>query len=325
MFNRVPTVLRSQELIDKSFLRASKITEPYHFKLEDKIRKEIIDRISTIEAITCGHLNKLVKKFPSIWNVHPFYRELVDLMFDIDAYKLSLGNVNWASKRIVELSTDVIKRLKRAGEAKQLTKLMNEFYGRYSSIVKAIDKDLSFLGKCRDEMRKIPDIDPEMHTFIIAGMPNVGKSSLLSRLTGNVVRVAPYPFTTQNISVGYTLLGEEKIQIIDTPGILDRPMKERNQMEIKAVLSLRLIQGHIIFLLDPSGHAGYSLENQYSLLEEVKQLLSGDIITVQTKSDLYSERITEIAVSAATGEGIEALKSRMELVLNGQFSTQKGD
>ncbi|MCL4341042.1 MAG: 50S ribosome-binding GTPase [Candidatus Thermoplasmatota archaeon] len=325
MFNRIPTVLRSQEIIDKSFLKASKITEPYHFKLEDKIRKEIIDRVSTIEAITCGHLNKIVKKFPSIWNVHPFYRELVDLLFDIDAYKLSLGNVNWASKRIVELSTDIIGRLKRTREATRLTKLMNEYYGRYSSMLKAIDKDLSFLGKCRDEMRKIPDIDPDMHTFIIAGMPNVGKSSLLGRITGNVVRVAPYPFTTQNISVGYTLIGNERIQLIDTPGILDRPMKDRNQMEMKAVLALRHIKGIIIFLLDPSGHAGYSLEQQRLLLHEVSEILSERVIPVQAKSDLTEERVCDIAVSASTGQGIEDLKHLMEEFLDGEVHTQEGN
>lgn len=325
MFNRIPTVLRSQEIIDKAFLKASKITEPYHVKLEDKIRKEIIDRVSTIEAISCGHLNKIVKKFPSIWNIHPFYRELVDLLFDIDQYKLSLGNVNWASKRIVELSTDVIGRLKRTGDAKRLTKLMNEFYGRFSSMVKAVDKDLSFLGKCRDEMRKIPDIDPEMHTFVIAGMPNVGKSSLLGRLTGNVVRVAPYPFTTQNISVGYTLLGMERVQIIDTPGILDRPMKDRNQMEMKAVLALRHIKGVIIFLIDPSGHAGYSLDQQRALLNEISQILSEKVIDVQTKADLYEDRVCRIAVSATTGQGIEELRDIMEEVLNGELNTQKGN
>lgn len=312
MFTRIPTVLRSQEIIDKSFLKASKITEPYHPKIEDKIRKEIIDRISTIESISCSHLLKLVKKFPTIEKLHPFYEDMIDLMFDIDKYKVSLSKAQWAAERVETLSTDTITRLKKARKTEQLTKLMREYYGRYSSIINSIDADLRFLSKCRDWMRKIPDIDPEMPTFIIAGMPNVGKSSLLSQLTGNIPKVAPYPFTTQSISIGYMELAGRKIQIIDTPGILDRPMDERNEMELKSILSLRDIKGVIIFLIDPTGHSSYTKEQQENLFNEIKKRFRPVIVRVQTKADLSKERTEEIAVSTETHEGLETLKTAME-------------
>lgn len=312
MFTKIPTVLRSQEIIDKSFLKASKITEPYHPKIEDKIRKEIVDRISTIESISCSHLLKLVKKFPTIEKLHPFYEDMIDLMFDIDKYKVSLSKAQWAAERVKALSTDTIGRLKKARKTEQLTKLMREYYGRYSSIINSIDADLRFLSKCRDWMRKIPDIDPEMPTFIIAGMPNVGKSSLLSQLTGNAPKVAPYPFTTQTISIGYMLLGGRKVQLIDTPGILDRPMDERNEMELKSILSLRDIKGIIIFLVDPSGHSSYPMEQQERLFNEIKKSFRPVIMRVQTKADLIKERTEEIAVSTETMEGLEDLKVAME-------------
>lgn len=307
MFTRIPTVLRSQELIDKSFLKASKITEPYHPKIEDKIRKEIIDRISTIESITCSHLLKLVKRFPTIEKLHPFYEDMIDLMFDVDQYKVSLSKAQWAAERIETLSTELIGHLKKAKTIEGLNKIMKEYYGRYSSIIKSIDKDLQFLSKCRDWMRKIPDINAEMPTFIIAGMPNVGKSSLLSKLTGNEPKVAIYPFTTQTISIGYMQLNNQKIQIIDTPGILDRPMEERNEMEIKSILSLRDIKGVIIFLIDPTGHSSYSMEQQEKLYSEVKQRFTSPIIRVQTKADLTPERIEKLAVSIETMQGFDSL------------------
>ncbi len=311
MFTRIPTVLRSQELIDKSFLKASKITEPYHPKIEDKIRKEIIDRISTIESITCTHLLKLVKKFPTIEKLHPFYEDMIDLMFDVDQYKVSLSKAQWAAERIQVLSTEIIGQLKKSKTIEKLNRLMKEYYGRYSSIIKSIDKDLQFLSKCRDWMRKIPDIDAEMPTFIIAGMPNVGKSSLLSKLTGNEPKVAIYPFTTQTISIGYMQLNNQKIQIIDTPGILDRPMEERNEMEIKSILSLRDIKGVIIFLIDPTGHSSYTMEQQENLYKEVKQRFTSPIIRVQTKADLTEERIEKLAVSTSTMQGFDTLKEVM--------------
>ena len=39
MFDYIPTVLRSQEIIDKSFHKASNIVEPYFPKKEDKIER----------------------------------------------------------------------------------------------------------------------------------------------------------------------------------------------------------------------------------------------------------------------------------------------
>ncbi len=315
MFTKIPTVLRSQELINKAFLKASKITEPYHQKIEDKIRKEIIDRISTIESITRGHLLKLVRKFPTIEKLHPFYEDMIDLMFDVDQYKVSLSKAQWAAERIEALSTDVIQKLKKAKKVEHLTALMREYYGRYSSIVNSIDKDLKFLGRCRDWIRQIPDIDPEMPTFIIAGMPNVGKSSLLSKLTGNIPKVAPYPFTTQSISIGFMRLADRKIQVIDTPGILDRPMDERNEMERKSILSLKDIKGTIIFLIDPTGHSSYNVEQQENLYNEIKARMRPLMIRVQTKSDLTVERTEKIAISTETLEGFDALKEEMEKIV----------
>lgn len=315
MFTRIPTVLRSQELIDKSFLKASKITEPYHPKIEDKIRKEIIDRISTIESITCSHLLKLVKRFPTIEKLHPFYEDMIDLMFDVDQYKVSLSKAQWAAERIEALSTDLIGSLKKAKTIEKLNRIMKEYYGRYSSIIKSIDKDLQFLSKCRDWMRKIPDIDAEMPTFIIAGMPNVGKSSLLSRLTGNEPKVAIYPFTTQTISIGYMQLDNTKVQIIDTPGILDRPMEERNEMELKSILSLRDIRGVIIFLIDPTGHSSYTRDQQENLYTEVKKRFSSPIVRVQTKADLTKDRIEKLAISTETLLGFDELKDVMSNML----------
>ena len=312
MFTRIPTVLRSQEIIDKSFLRASRITEPYHPRIEDKIRKEIMDRVSTIESTTCSHLTKLVKKFPTIELIHPFYRDMIDLMFDIDHYKVSLSKVQWASERITDLSTDVIRRLRSGKKVEDLNRMMREYYGRFSSIMLSIDKDLSFLGSCRDWIRQIPDINPDLPTFLVAGMPNVGKSSLLSALTGTSPKVAPYPFTTQSIFIGYTTIGGKKVQIIDTPGILDRPMAKRNEMELKSILSLKDIRGTVLFLIDPTGHSSYSLEQQEKLYQEIRKSLLSPIIRVQAKCDLTDARVEEIAISASTGTGMGRLREEME-------------
>jgi nucleolar GTP-binding protein len=314
MFNKIPTVLRPQEIIDKAFSRASKIEVPYESTLERRVRNEVISRVSTIESLTCNYLDKLVKRFPSSEKLHPFFYAILDLLFDIDRYKISLSRLNTSSNKIRELSTVYIRRVKGI-DGKRINQTMREFYGRFSSIINDLSGDLSYLSECRDRMKKVPDINPEIQTFIIAGMPNTGKSSLISALTTSKPRIASYPFTTQDIHVGYRQIGYQSVQMIDTPGILDRPSSERNEMEVKALLALQKIDGVILFLFDHSPEAAYEMEHQENLYHEIKQMMSKPIVRVQSKLDISPGRVEEIAVSVSTGEGISELLKYMESIL----------
>ncbi|KAA8923177.1 MAG: NOG1 family protein [Thermoplasma sp.] len=308
MLLRIPTVLRSQELIDKAFSRASRIEEPYYPDKAERIKKEVQDRISTIESISRAFLDRLVKKFPSINNLHPFYSSLIDLMFDIDQYKISLSKIDRTSQMIEQISGEHIRRIKAAKTVEDANRIMRSYYGRFASLIHEIDQDLLFLGRCRDYMKKIPDIDVNLRTYIIAGMPNVGKSSLLAALTTKKPQIAPYPFTTKSVIIGIAEHGYERIQFIDTPGILDRDFNEMNQIEKNAVLALRHINGTVIFLFDYSDQALYSPEMQEHLYQQIRDHINPNIIRVQTKMDISRERREEIAISVNSDGGLDPLR-----------------
>ena len=55
----------------------------------------------------------------------------------------------------------------------------------------------------------------------IIGMPNAGKSSLLSALTKAKPKIANYPFTTLNPNLGVTSYNDKEITLADIPGIID--------------------------------------------------------------------------------------------------------
>jgi nucleolar GTP-binding protein len=317
MFTRIPTVLRSQEIIDKAFSKASKVEEPYHPHMEVRIRKEIQDRISSIEGSTVFYLRKMVKKFPSNDALHPFYRNLLDLMFDLDQYKISLSKLDRTASKIEEFSTQKIRQLKYIPVIAEMNKLMREYYGRVSSLIGDLDSDLSFLGRCRDFMKLVPEIEQKDPTFIISGMPNVGKSSFLSKITTATPRIASYPFTTQSIYIGYMERNGIRIQVIDTPGILDRPMPDRNTMELNAILALRHIDSIIIFLFDHSLESIYDTESQERLFNEIEKTMNKKMIRVQSKLDLSDGKKEKYAISATTGEGIDELVTYMLGLVSG--------
>ena len=124
-------------------------------------------------------------------------------------------------------------------------------------------------------MREIPSIDYTMPCVVIAGYPNVGKSSILKCLSSAKPKIAQYPFTTKEIIIGHLNKREGYInktyQIIDTPGLFDRPLDERNLIEKQAIAALNHLADIILFVFDPSETCGYSLHDQKELLSQIKK------------------------------------------------------
>ncbi len=315
-FSRIPTVLRPQEIIDKAMLKASKVSEPYFPDFVKKIKSEVIDKISTVESVSTAYFRKLISKFPSLNSLYPFYRGMIGLMVDLDQYKISLSRVQWASDKIMDLSNLKIRSAKKRKTVQDLNKDLKEFYGRFASIVKGIDADLVFLAECRSKIKEIPNIKMDYPTFIIAGLPNVGKTSLLSKLTGSSPIIAPYPFTTQDLFIGYMNLRQRQVQLIDTPGILDRPMSSRNEMERKSILCLEDLESILIFLFDFSGSSGYTDEEQENVYNEIVNSFRAPVIRVQSKCDLDQIKREKLCISCLTGEGLEILKDEISKRVN---------
>jgi len=57
-----------------------------------------------------------------------------------------------------------------------------------------------------------------MMRILLVGNPNVGKSSVFSRLTGTHIIASNYPGTTVGFTKGYLKLGQEQAEVIDVPG-----------------------------------------------------------------------------------------------------------
>ncbi|MHA1835586.1 MAG: GTPase, partial [Candidatus Odinarchaeia archaeon] len=124
--------------------------------------------------------------------------------------------------------------------------------------------------------------------------PNVGKSTFVKKASSASPEIADYPFTTKKIKIGHFEDEGEKIQIIDTPGLLERPIDEKNKIELQSILALKYLADAVIFLFDPSETCGYPISNQLALFEQIRKLLSDIVIfPIINKVDVSPDDVVE--------------------------------
>jgi nucleolar GTP-binding protein len=76
-------------------------------------------------------------------------------------------------------------------------------------------------------------------------------------------------------------------QVIDTPGILDHPLEERNTIEMQAITALAHLQATVLYFVDISETCGYSIKQQVALYHSIKPLFANKpLLIVANKIDL---------------------------------------
>lgn len=306
MFN-IQTVLTSKELLDKAFRKSVRARAG---KAPGRTAEKAM--ILTASNILADNLRVIVRRFPNLNEIDPFYAETIDIVIGIDKLKMSLASVNWAATKIHQLSRASIAKISRAPDPKAVRKQM---FGRASSIMREIRSDLDFLNQARRTINALPALGDEP-TILVAGYPNVGKSSFVAFVTSATPEIALYPFTTKGIVVGHITYHERRYQIVDLPGLLDRPLFKRNPIELQAISALKHLGDVILFIVDPSVTSGYTVPEQLSLLNELRSQVALPIIVAANKLDLKpTESVEEsFKISTISGAGIaQVLKAAIDI------------
>jgi nucleolar GTP-binding protein len=319
MFRNIPPILNAKQLLDQSIRRTKKI-QIHDRDKRYEIKKIVIARTEAFINDLLSHLESYVKNFPSLDRLPLFYQEIIDIKIDTNKLKKSLGAVDWARKTVEMVYKTQSSSLTKSGNVEFLKQKQKEIYGRVSSIVKQVDKNLIFLANAQKILRTFPDIE-DVPTVVIAGYPNVGKSSLIRQLSAAKPEVAQYPFTTKQIFVGHmekkVRCEKKRYQIIDTPGLLDRPLSERNNIERQAIAALRHLADLIVFIFDPSETSGYQMGEQELMLENIQKLFNDvPFLIVENKVDIKDTGSANRKISCTTGAGIEELRKEILSLLN---------
>src|SRR5207237_3483629 len=173
----LPSLRDAPALLHKAFGRGAKRTATGPDRVA-RARNLAAARVRVAGQAIESTLRGVVKGFPSLARLPPFYRDLVDLLVDEGQLKKHLGAADWAADRSAKIARDYRRRIGRA-EGKTIGELRGEAYGRLSSVVNQVASDLDALIEARRALRKLPQIYPEVRTIVVEGYPDVGKSSLV--------------------------------------------------------------------------------------------------------------------------------------------------
>jgi nucleolar GTP-binding protein len=301
IFESLPTTPRSEELIDKAFSRAARSGKA-------KGGLEAQQSMLTIAVnITSDNLENVVTAWPDFEYIDPFYYELADAIVDVDELRQSLSKVTWASRQIEDLGREYQPKLRKT-DPEVARKHRKQAFARIADIMNQIEDDLRAVGDARDALKNLPDIRPDEPAIVIAGYPNVGKSSFVNHVTRASNEIAEYPFTTRAVQIGHVERDHIRYQLIDTPGLLDRPEDERNDIERQAAGAIEHLADTILFFVDASGDCGYPLDVQLELRDSVEARFEErdiPVLTICNKSDQSTDVEADAYMSVTNNEGVE--------------------
>ncbi len=151
----------------------------------------------------------------------------------------------------------------------------------------------------------------------LVGFPNVGKSTLISRVSAAKPKIADYPFTTLEPNLGVVRLDDGfEYVVADIPGLIEGASEGRglghrflrHVERARALVVLVDLGWEVAALPAPE-------EQERVLLDELRRyepdLLDRPRIVVGSRADLSPDDHGELRVSAVTGAGIAAVRGRM--------------
>lgn len=218
-----------------------------------------------------------------------------------------------------------IKKMSEKDKIKELEKFLIEYQRLPARKQKVLDK-------IKDELVKFRTISSARHKkdeisvkkqgiaqLVIVGPPNIGKSSLLEKLSGIQIKIGDFDFTTIRPTPTIIKLYGSEIQLVEIPGLIEGASEGKGNG--RALISVVRNSDGIIFMCDITKDAS-RLKTVMKELEKAGVQMKGRTLIICNKIDLISEsRIEEfrrvfkeatiVPISMKNSTNIEKLKQEI--------------
>jgi nucleolar GTP-binding protein len=259
-FQRLPTVPDAEALMRTALGRAR--------KLRDAIKPGYAKRraratIKACDAYVTTTLLAIRRAYPDLARLSEPLASIITLDVNLDDARRALGSLQWAASGIGKLAKRYSALIGK-DEADDAKRHEKAFLGRTRSILERIDPSLDQIRELRSVLVELPVLHDDALLVAIAGFPNVGKSTLLSKMTSAKPQIASYAFTTKGLNLGLVEIEGLRMQLIDTPGTLNRDVMNPIEERASIIISHADV---IVYVFDPT--EPYPLDDQIALYERM--------------------------------------------------------
>eukprot|EP00596_Hydrurales_sp_CCMP1899_P005323 CAMPEP_0119043496 /NCGR_PEP_ID=MMETSP1177-20130426/22762_1 /TAXON_ID=2985 /ORGANISM="Ochromonas sp, Strain CCMP1899" /LENGTH=421 /DNA_ID=CAMNT_0007011733 /DNA_START=130 /DNA_END=1395 /DNA_ORIENTATION=- len=333
----LPDTFASQTHYKRALKGLSQVKADYSVKnLRNQERKLTAQSMDALMKGLTKPISEILNAYKTTFrNLHPFEATVADLTVvarvkagypDLSTILSNLKTLRAATSRI---GKDYASRGSNSVSAQEAKELLVEGMKELEELYELSAEATSFLDlvALQKDLKRIPVVELETPTVVLVGAPNVGKSSIVRVVSSGTPEVNDYPFTTRGVTIGHIVdeARDLRFQVMDTPGLLDRPVDDRNEMEKLTFASLAHLPTAVIFVIDPTGLSGEksTLIAQLNVRNHLKERFpKRPWLDVVSKGDLeVSDEVRELLpegylpVSVKTGQNVETLRVEIENML----------
>ena len=135
----------------------------------NRIRQFYMRKVKYTQQTWHDKLTRMLDEFPRLDNIHPFYADLCNVLYDRSHYKLALGQINMARQLIDNIAKDYVRLMKYADSQYRAKQLKRAALGRMCTLMKKLNASLGYLEEVRKHLSRLPSIDPNTRTLIVCG------------------------------------------------------------------------------------------------------------------------------------------------------------
>jgi nucleolar GTP-binding protein len=255
---------------------------------------DTFDYVSKFQLLLTNRYNDIMNGLPDYKDMNDYYLLMSKNIIsekDIEKYK---NHYKKTIQIINQLSERYKRKLKKERKKEVIKQLKQEYFGRVFSAIKRLDKTNEELLNIAKEFKNIPKPNKNLFTLVLAGIPNAGKTTVLTKITEADPEINSYEFTTKSLNFGYFKIRENVLQVVDTPGIVHTDFNKMNVIEKKAVVAIKTLADVIVFIYNEKLNEKLQHEIYLSIKENNKDKKMVIFENIGKASSEYKDNIVTI-------------------------------
>ena len=146
-FKKITVVPNGKDVVDIILSRTQRQTPTVVHKgyAISRLRQFYMRKVKYTQQNFHDKLSTIIDEFPRLDDIHPFYGDLLHVLYNKDHYKLALGQINTARNLIGKIAKDYVKLLKYGDSLYRCKCLKVAALGRMCTVIKRVGPSLAYL------------------------------------------------------------------------------------------------------------------------------------------------------------------------------------